>query len=212
MPIICVGVDRCFPGLLIAETTVFPGAKPIPVTKLRRESAEVETALGKNPGTGFRFAPAACPRGGGRRTRNGTGWRDRLYRFASPRTMSPGSRRHAPAPPAFPSLSNSRALDVAYPLFLTRLLARSGIARFLPFVQRWTDGGGAYLQYYSDRIFTAPVAELRDASMFLETHGPDAIDLALGSCRNRWFPACLRGAGPSPPAPPQAGRGFARGD
>jgi aspartate/methionine/tyrosine aminotransferase len=72
---------------------------------------------------------------------------------------------------------------VAYPLFLTKLLVRSGIARYLPFVRRLTDGGGDYLHYYSDRVLAAPHVELSDVAGFLEPHGPDAIDLALGSPR-----------------------------
>jgi aspartate/methionine/tyrosine aminotransferase len=72
---------------------------------------------------------------------------------------------------------------VAYPLFLARLLVRSGLARFLPGVQRLTDGGGAFLRYYSDRVLSAPHAELRRVADFLELHGPDGIDLALGAPR-----------------------------
>lgn len=70
-----------------------------------------------------------------------------------------------------------------YPLFLRRLLARTGVARLLPFVQRLTDGAGAFLHYYSDRILSAPYRELRDAGGFLEASGPDTIDLALGAPR-----------------------------
>lgn len=72
---------------------------------------------------------------------------------------------------------------MAYPLFLTKLLIRSGLARILPAVQRLTDGGGAFLHYYNDRLLSAPYRELRDAAAFLELHGPDAIDLALGAPR-----------------------------
>ncbi len=72
---------------------------------------------------------------------------------------------------------------MAYPLFLTKLLIRSGIARYLPKVQRLTDGGGAFLRYYSDRVLAAPYAELRQTAPFWELHGPDAIDLAQGTPR-----------------------------
>jgi aspartate/methionine/tyrosine aminotransferase len=70
---------------------------------------------------------------------------------------------------------------VAYPLFLKKLLIRTGLARFLPSVQRLTEGGGDFLHYYSDRILAAPLAELQQARPFLEGAGPDAIDLALGA-------------------------------
>jgi aspartate/methionine/tyrosine aminotransferase len=55
------------------------------------------------------------------------------------------------------------------------------LARLLPSFQRLLDGGGAYLRYYSDRVLAAPYRELEEAAAFLELHGPDAIDLALGA-------------------------------
>lgn len=72
---------------------------------------------------------------------------------------------------------------MAYPLFLSKLLIRTGIARFLPGVQRLTDGGGAYLRYYSDRVLASPHRELREAASLLEVQGPDGIDLSLGAPR-----------------------------
>jgi aspartate/methionine/tyrosine aminotransferase len=72
---------------------------------------------------------------------------------------------------------------VAYPLFLARLLIRSGLARFLPSVQRLLGSGASYLGYYSDRVLAAPREELASAAGFLELHGPDAIDLALPAPR-----------------------------
>jgi aspartate/methionine/tyrosine aminotransferase len=78
---------------------------------------------------------------------------------------------------------------VAYPLFLAKLLIRSGIARYLPGVQRHTDGGGAFLRYYSDRVLAAPYAELRQAAVFWEQHGPDVIDLAQGTPRLDLLPS-----------------------
>jgi aspartate/methionine/tyrosine aminotransferase len=70
---------------------------------------------------------------------------------------------------------------VAYPLFLARLLVRTGMARLLPSVQHLADGGGAFLHYYSDRVLSAPHPELRDVAAFLEPPGPDGINLALGA-------------------------------
>jgi aspartate/methionine/tyrosine aminotransferase len=69
------------------------------------------------------------------------------------------------------------------PFLLLRLLARSGLARFFPSVQRRTAGGAAVVRHYSDRVLAAPLDELRSAAAFLEVHGPDAIDLALGAPR-----------------------------
>ena len=71
---------------------------------------------------------------------------------------------------------------MALPFILTKLLARSGIARLFPAVQRLTDGG-EFLHHYGDRVLAAPYREMQGAAGFLETHGPDAIDLALGSPR-----------------------------
>ena len=73
---------------------------------------------------------------------------------------------------------------MSYPLLLSKLLIRSGLARWLPAVQRLTDGGGAFLHYYSDRVLAAPYAELRDAAVLLEAPGPDGIDLSQGT---PWF-------------------------
>lgn len=72
---------------------------------------------------------------------------------------------------------------MALPLFLTKLLIRSGIARWLPGVRRITDGGGAFLRYYSDRLLRAPHQAVREAEALLETPGPDAIDLSQGAPR-----------------------------
>src|SRR5438105_2266919 len=75
------------------------------------------------------------------------------------------------------------AIPVAYPLFLAKLLIRSGLARAFPSVQRWTDGGAAFLRYYSDTVLAAPIEEVHAAADLMELNGPDAIDLALGSPR-----------------------------
>jgi aspartate/methionine/tyrosine aminotransferase len=72
---------------------------------------------------------------------------------------------------------------MALPLLVKKLLIRTGLARFLPSVQRLTEGGGDFLRYYSDRLLTAPYAELREAADWLGTPGPDVIDLALGAPR-----------------------------
>ncbi|HMF12955.1 MAG TPA: aminotransferase class I/II-fold pyridoxal phosphate-dependent enzyme, partial [Gemmataceae bacterium] len=72
---------------------------------------------------------------------------------------------------------------MALPFFLTKLLVRSGVARWLPRVRRWTDGGGAFLHYYGDRVISAPHQAMRDAACLLEVPSPDAIDLAQGAPR-----------------------------
>ena len=72
---------------------------------------------------------------------------------------------------------------MALPLLLTRLLVRSGVARYLPSVRRLMDGGTAYLPYYSDRVLAAPHAGLQQAAALAEVHPPDVIDLSLGAPR-----------------------------
>jgi aspartate/methionine/tyrosine aminotransferase len=72
---------------------------------------------------------------------------------------------------------------VALPLFLAKLLIRSGVARWLPTVRPLTEGGGSFLHYYSDRLLSAPHQDVLSAAALLETPGPDAIDLSLGAPR-----------------------------
>src|SRR5262249_49313797 len=81
------------------------------------------------------------------------------------------------------------AVDVAYPLFLTRLLVRSGLARWLPTVRRWADGGAAFLHHYSDAVLCAPLEKWQGAADHLDVTGPDAIDLALGAPRFDFVPS-----------------------
>jgi aspartate/methionine/tyrosine aminotransferase len=66
---------------------------------------------------------------------------------------------------------------VARPLWLTKLLVRTGAARFLPAARRLTEGDPAYLRYYSDAVLAAPVEELLDPAYFPPAPGPDGIDL-----------------------------------
>lgn len=73
---------------------------------------------------------------------------------------------------------------MARPLWLTKLLVRTGVARFLPAARRLTEGGTAFLRYYSDRVLTAPVDELLDPAYFPPAPAePDAIDLNLAAPR-----------------------------
>jgi aspartate/methionine/tyrosine aminotransferase len=72
---------------------------------------------------------------------------------------------------------------VAYPLYLVKLLIRTGLGRALPGVGRLVEGGGTCVHYYSDRALCTPVAELRQLSALTEGHDADAIDLALGEPR-----------------------------
>ena len=67
---------------------------------------------------------------------------------------------------------------MAYPLFLAKLLIHTGIARLLPWVQRMTEGGGAFLRYYSDRLLCAPHAELREMIALRQGLRDEGIDLA----------------------------------
>src|SRR5688500_1288929 len=77
----------------------------------------------------------------------------------------------------------TRGLAVAYPLFLTKLLIHTGLARYLPAVKRLTDGGEAFLHYHSDRVLRAPHTQLCAVAALAEPHGHDVIDLTAGSPR-----------------------------
>jgi aspartate/methionine/tyrosine aminotransferase len=66
---------------------------------------------------------------------------------------------------------------VVLPLWLKKLLIRTRVARLLPIAHRLTDGGAAFLRYYSDRVLAAPVEELLDPAFFPGPAGPDVIDL-----------------------------------
>jgi aspartate/methionine/tyrosine aminotransferase len=68
---------------------------------------------------------------------------------------------------------------VPYPLWLTKLLVKTGLARVLPAARRLTDGGASFLHYYSDRVFAAPLDELLDLAGQRAGYAPDAIDLNL---------------------------------
>jgi aspartate/methionine/tyrosine aminotransferase len=72
---------------------------------------------------------------------------------------------------------------VGRPLWLTKLLIRTGFARFLPIARRLTDGGVSYLRYYSDDVLASPVVEFFDPVYFPGPVGPDVIDLDLPAPR-----------------------------
>ncbi len=82
---------------------------------------------------------------------------------------------------------------MAYPLFLTRLLTRTGLARFVPGLRRRYGEAAGFLHYYSDRLLATPPAELTELNDLLGSHEPDVIDLAQGVARL------------DPPAPPRSG-------
>jgi aspartate/methionine/tyrosine aminotransferase len=76
-----------------------------------------------------------------------------------------------------------RAVVVAYPLFLTKLLIRSGVARWVPSIRRLSEGGSAFLHYYGDHVLCAPIGELAEMGKFQDVRGPDIVNLALGEPR-----------------------------
>jgi aspartate/methionine/tyrosine aminotransferase len=66
---------------------------------------------------------------------------------------------------------------VGLPFWLTKMLVRTGVARFTPRAKRLTDGGTAFLRHYSDRVIAAPIEELLDPGFVPNDGGPDVIDL-----------------------------------
>lgn len=66
---------------------------------------------------------------------------------------------------------------MAAPFFLTRLIARSGLARWWPSVRRQFGGTAAYLKYASDRTLALPLDDLMRFGEFWQPTDPDIIDL-----------------------------------
>ena len=66
---------------------------------------------------------------------------------------------------------------MARPLWLTKLLVRTRLARFVPSVRALAGAGVGHLKYYSDAVLSAPVAELLDPAYFPEPPAGDVIDL-----------------------------------
>ncbi|MBP3954660.1 pyridoxal phosphate-dependent aminotransferase [Gemmata sp. G18] len=66
---------------------------------------------------------------------------------------------------------------MAIPFWLTKLLVRTRLARFTPRARRLTDGGAAYLKYYSDRVLAAPLDDLLDPAMVAHVPNLDVLDL-----------------------------------
>ncbi|MCE9566744.1 MAG: pyridoxal phosphate-dependent aminotransferase [Planctomycetes bacterium] len=70
------------------------------------------------------------------------------------------------------------------PFWFTKLLVRTGIAKFTPRAKRLTDGGTAFLRHYSDRVLAAPLDELLDPAFVPDSCGPDVIDLNPSALRS----------------------------
>src|SRR5918993_233415 len=79
-----------------------------------------------------------------------------------------------------PAFVGTEAAAVVQSFFLRKLLARTGLARFVPTARRMLVGGEDYLRYYSDRTLAVPVDRLADPALFPDVHTPDSINLALG--------------------------------
>jgi aspartate/methionine/tyrosine aminotransferase len=98
---------------------------------------------------------------------------------------------------------------VARPLFLLKLLIRSGLARYLPGLARLADGGTDFLHYYSDRVLGSSRGDIDEATAFFEQPPPDVVDLSCGVPRvegislNPPRPSSDRRAWPSPWGLPQ---------
>jgi len=66
------------------------------------------------------------------------------------------------------------------PFFWRKLLARTGLARYVPAARRELDGAEDHLRFYSDRILAVPLADLLDPALMPDVSTPDSINLALG--------------------------------
>jgi aspartate/methionine/tyrosine aminotransferase len=65
--------------------------------------------------------------------------------------------------------------------FWRTLLARTGLARYVPALRRDLHGAEDHLRFYSDRTLAAPLAELLDAALLPDVATPDSINLAAGA-------------------------------
>jgi aspartate/methionine/tyrosine aminotransferase len=83
----------------------------------------------------------------------------------------------------FPDIRQG-GLPVGMPLWFTKLLIRTRLARFSRRAQRLTEGGTQFLRYYSDRVLTAPVEELLDPCYVPDPSGPDVLDLNTPALRS----------------------------
>ncbi|MBA4189770.1 MAG: hypothetical protein C0467_17435 [Planctomycetaceae bacterium] len=95
------------------------------------------------------------------------------------RVAQPGFTGTTPARHNTGSLGTSpaRRPTVGLPFWFTKLLVRTGVAKFTPRAKRLTDGGTAFLRHYSDRVLAAPIEELLDPAFVPDACGPDVIDL-----------------------------------
>lgn len=64
---------------------------------------------------------------------------------------------------------------------LCKLLARTGLARFVPAAHRLAAGVEDFLRYYSDRTLAVPLDRLTDPALPPDVATPDSINLALGA-------------------------------
>ena len=69
------------------------------------------------------------------------------------------------------------------PLFCTKLLIRTRIARYLPSFRRSSHGASDYLHYFADRVLSAPLDAMLDEGAFPDIQTPDTIHLAMSSPR-----------------------------
>ncbi len=63
------------------------------------------------------------------------------------------------------------------PFTLTKLLVRTGLARFTPAARRLTGGHPRSVRHFSDRVLAAPVDDLLDPATFPGAAADDVIDL-----------------------------------
>jgi aspartate/methionine/tyrosine aminotransferase len=67
------------------------------------------------------------------------------------------------------------------PLMLKKLAIRTGLARLLPMTKRLAAGCENELHYFSDRVLSAPLADLTDPATFPAVPSPTTIHLNLAS-------------------------------
>ncbi|WP_020472941.1 pyridoxal phosphate-dependent aminotransferase [Zavarzinella formosa] len=76
--------------------------------------------------------------------------------------------------------------------FWRKMLAKSGLGKYVPAVKKTLNGGEEYLSLLADRTLAAPLTELLDRALLPDINTPDSIHLALGSPRCEIYPSLPR--------------------
>jgi len=78
---------------------------------------------------------------------------------------------------------------VNLPFWLTKLLIRTRVARWIPALRRQAAGAEHHWHHFSDRVLASPRHELLTFASFRDAHGPNAIDFTFSAPRFEVVPS-----------------------